>query len=933
MSRSDRWYDLFISYNHGADSTTAEALQTDLQRFARPWWALRSLRVFRDQTDMAAGVELDDTAQAALSRSDWFLLLASPESANSRWVRHEVQWWLRNRDPSRLLVAWTSGTINWVGRDFAPSSTALPRDLYGVFTRERVLVDLSTTPIVDGRPRFDRQRLAMILAPVRERPMASLLDDDRKRARQRVASFTAMAVAVVLAATATGFIWHNRRTTLAAERIATEAQRLSAAAQAQLPTRLDLAGLLAVEAYRLRPGDPRIQSTLFQVISASRSLRRFLPTGAEVSAVAGSADGSVAVAGLRDGRLLAWDAAGNRIGATDTGDRQISQVVVANDGKTVVAVAGRDVVVWHPQGASQQRIRGSSAVGAVGLSASQRRVAVAWVVSDTNTVLTINDAATGKEIRRGPINGFTLRRLRFVDDDTVRACGGFRRVVTYGGTNLSQIAAYTPEMLFPWVSRLGQESYSAGCEFHGFSINGSVTVTATAATKSAETAHADTGVADELATAVSSDGKLVAVPSADGIHVAGIGEQGAAPYGLTASSELLSGVPGASALEFYGGSRRLISAFGTTVVLWDLEQPGRLAQTTAGFSFSWNRRQSMSAPDVAVSDNGRFAAISGEDKDVLVGSRTTLVDLTTGRAVDSTTALARPDWVSSNGHLVLGVDTEYDPALWRPGGAVTTAGAWERPAGSAFPFGAMQADSSERSLTVLGPRGQIEERRVDGTRIRVWRNGSNESSSYDAAAVAADRSSVAQVVDGRIQWTALRSPLSTITLTGPEPDSLWFTAGGDLAASRRDGSLIIYSRRTGQAVRTLPVGPAQYTIAGGRALDRGGRWFARVTTSGGVEIVDADSGYLLGGFPLPMRGEPGKHSPASAQRTTVVSRPGTSELLTLSADGYLTRWNLARQSWSAIVCRVAGRQLTSAEWTTVTGHDVPAEGLACPQGR
>jgi len=43
-------YDVFISYSHAADGRLAPALQSGLQRLAKPWYKPRALRVFRDDT-------------------------------------------------------------------------------------------------------------------------------------------------------------------------------------------------------------------------------------------------------------------------------------------------------------------------------------------------------------------------------------------------------------------------------------------------------------------------------------------------------------------------------------------------------------------------------------------------------------------------------------------------------------------------------------------------------------------------------------------------------------------------------------------------------------------------------------------------------------------------------------------------------------------
>jgi hypothetical protein len=106
-------YDAFISYSRGDDSAVAEALQRGLQRFARPWYRPRALRVFRDKTNLPATPGLLADIESALAASTWFVLVASPEAADSEWVGREVAWWVDHRTLDRFLVAWTAGDLSW----------------------------------------------------------------------------------------------------------------------------------------------------------------------------------------------------------------------------------------------------------------------------------------------------------------------------------------------------------------------------------------------------------------------------------------------------------------------------------------------------------------------------------------------------------------------------------------------------------------------------------------------------------------------------------------------------------------------------------------------------------------------------------------------------------------------------------------------------
>ena len=51
-------YDAFISYSHALDGALAPALQTGLERFAKPWYRPRALRVFRPESASSGATRL-----------------------------------------------------------------------------------------------------------------------------------------------------------------------------------------------------------------------------------------------------------------------------------------------------------------------------------------------------------------------------------------------------------------------------------------------------------------------------------------------------------------------------------------------------------------------------------------------------------------------------------------------------------------------------------------------------------------------------------------------------------------------------------------------------------------------------------------------------------------------------------------------------------
>jgi hypothetical protein len=79
----EQTYKAFISYSHAVDGKLAPSLQGALHRFAKPWYQLRSIRVFRDQASLSANPALWSSIEAALAASEFFILLASPKAAHS----------------------------------------------------------------------------------------------------------------------------------------------------------------------------------------------------------------------------------------------------------------------------------------------------------------------------------------------------------------------------------------------------------------------------------------------------------------------------------------------------------------------------------------------------------------------------------------------------------------------------------------------------------------------------------------------------------------------------------------------------------------------------------------------------------------------------------------------------------------------------------
>jgi WD40 repeat protein len=473
-------YDAFVSYSHAADGRLAPALQQGLQSLAKPWYRRRALRVFRDETSLTATPELWSTIVDGLAVSRFFILLASPQAAQSRWVNEEVEWWRENRAPDTMLVALTAGRLTWADAagDFDPAATdALPPALRGYFTQEPLWVDFrwahEAAQVSLRDPRF-RERVADLAAPLRGLPKDELIGEDVRQHRRALrlarAAGTALVTLTALAATAAIFAVHQRNVAEHRAKVAVSRQLASQAA-GSFGRDFDRASLLGLQAYRLAPTvDARtalvravqepvlavlrghtapVTGTAFsrdgRTVAASSSdgtvrlwdvvTRRALgrplaPRAGPLHAIAFSPDGRLLAAGSAAGTVTLWDAVTHhRAGPPlQAGRETVRSVAFSPDGQ-LVAAGGDDetVPVWSVASRRERRrLRAPSWVTRVAFGPGSRTLATA---GDDKT-LRLWDLASGREIG-APFAGHprTPLGLAFASDGRLLASGGDDNVI------------------------------------------------------------------------------------------------------------------------------------------------------------------------------------------------------------------------------------------------------------------------------------------------------------------------------------------------------------------------------------------------------------------------------------------------------------------------------------------------------------------------
>jgi WD40 repeat protein len=353
-------YDAFISYSHDADPQIASALQSALHRFAKPWYRLRSLRVFRDNASLSANPALWDSIVEALQASRVFVLLASPEAKQSRWVGREAEWWREHKPGDQVLLVLIDGEIAWDEQagDFDWQRTdALPQTLAHAFPEEPRWIDLrwarTAGDLTLRNPQF-RDAVAEVAAPLHGRPKDELVGEDvrqHRRALRLARGAIAGLTVLLLAAVASAFLAFDQRNSARAERDRAEEQAriatsrlLANQALTDLDRVPDRSVLLALEAFRLEPTF-EARSALVRAAQRTQRVPVALRPGGDVLSVEFSRDGRTLLTTDDEELVRVWNVATNReVGrplscyclSTESG------AVLMPDGKRVAAVAGFD---------------------------------------------------------------------------------------------------------------------------------------------------------------------------------------------------------------------------------------------------------------------------------------------------------------------------------------------------------------------------------------------------------------------------------------------------------------------------------------------------------------------------------------------------------------------------------------------------------------
>jgi WD40 repeat protein len=363
-------YNAFISYSHAADGKLAPALQEGLEKFAKPWYKIRNLNIFRDEASLSASPHLWANIQKALDQSEYLIYMASPVSASSIWVGREIEYWITNKPIDKLLIVLTDGEIPWDNRNnnfLNPATNALPDVLDKKFSAEPFYIDLRTAKSQQdlslNNPIFKKEVLKLA-AQLHHKEPKDLAGEEvtvhRKMLRTRNTAVAVLAFFFVAALVAAWLAIQNakeavrERNTAQANYLASEAQRFA-----------DIDPTLAIrlaEASMKQHNDSfifNVAQSIYRKNSFYRTIATLHRTDSSYNSFTTtdySPDGKFIITGSGDGIPRLWDNMGKLIRKFKAHSRFISSAGFSPDGKSILTQADSTIRIWDLDGNLVQEI-------------------------------------------------------------------------------------------------------------------------------------------------------------------------------------------------------------------------------------------------------------------------------------------------------------------------------------------------------------------------------------------------------------------------------------------------------------------------------------------------------------------------------------------------------------------------------------------------
>lgn len=920
-------YDAFVSYSHVGEEKIARRLQEGVERFAKPWYRTRSMRLFLDKNSLTASPGLWSSIEDALADSGWLVLIASEHAGRSPWVEREIRWWLENRSAKTLLILVADGELVWDRdrNDFdLEASSALPPVLQGALDEEPLWVPMASEEPSDEELRSAVIDVAAPLKGISKEKLVASAERERRRTMRWVVGVIAGLSILLIAAVVAGVVALDQRSSALSQAKLAESRQIAADSEAAAGEHLSTAMLLAVEAYRMDP-NAQTRAALFSADTTSPHLVRFVDAGGEVEQLAGSDDGRSALAALANGRVVLWEAADRPPKELFRLPRKPSDVTISSDGSVAAAADPSRCLLWRR---GERPVRLPVAVGlhcnAVGVSPSGNTVVYHAGEPEgdygTITVASVEDLSHHVE-HPDPLPG-TNRVVVPSDSRVLLSNWGsvvWRRFSDWSGSKKTNGGA-------------GAHTYESAVSGNGrlFIISsGSTQVPIWRTDGSADLRRPDFTVEaplpNQTVLALSPNGSQLAVVGPGEIYVAPVAKSEAETLEPDAGHFDLTGQT--ATIVAFAGENHLLSAAGDQIAFWNTDQLDRLAHSEKvplepTCELCGGSKVSVS-PDgkrvAVVNDSGAsgfIQSLSGPaDRERLHSSSDAFIFGAPIWQGDSK-FVAIPAWSSEEGTTVPLPTLDTDTALarlWNVGNAGFEAYELTEAAGP----------NSNTGVLVNEDGTVVEQRLSDG---KVLGRSADPAASEDEQTVSSGAISstgllaLASESDVRIEQLPNRHLVNRIRTSGYGKVTF---AGDHLLIQNSTGNLEVWSEDGSERQQVIGGGalPSPTASPDGRLVASMGN------EDGAIHLIDLDTGAEIAKFETPDR--------LAHLKTGLAFSPGgtllvaVSEILSEYNTAELVTRDLSDASLVSTACVAAGQRLTATEWRTFVGTGPPGD-LGCP---
>ena len=185
-------YDAFVCYKHGAiDSTAAVTLQRALENYRAPRDIGKGRkpfrRVFVDEGELSSCADFGCQIRQALKNSGWLIVICSPQTPASPWVKLEIDTFLEYHDRSRILAVLTAGE---------PEDSYPPQLMGGGQTGQVLAADARGTTEAEVQRLLRGDALLKVAAPMLGTTFDGLKQRQRIYRTRRIAAAAGLAFAI-----------------------------------------------------------------------------------------------------------------------------------------------------------------------------------------------------------------------------------------------------------------------------------------------------------------------------------------------------------------------------------------------------------------------------------------------------------------------------------------------------------------------------------------------------------------------------------------------------------------------------------------------------------------------------------------------------------------------------------------------------------------